>query len=438
VAVRGHGLPVFSKTNCDGDEKMGNRSILVVGGGISGLTAAVEASEAGAEVFLLEKNPYLGGRVAQLNQYFPKLCPPNCGLEINFKRIRQNPKIRVLTMAEVAEITGQEGNFEVKVKINPRYVNDNCTACGKCTEVCPVERPNDFNYGLDRTKAIYLPHIFAFPLKYAIDGQVCPKGDCGKCVEACPYNAIDLKMEPKTVTLQVGSIIWAAGWKPYDAAKIGYYGFGQYQNVITNVMMERLAAPNGPTQGKILRPSDGKPVEKVAFVQCAGSRDENHLPYCSGVCCLASLKQATYITEQNPNAKVSIFFIDIRALGKFEDFYAKVKEIGNITLIKGKAGDITEDPETKDLIVVAEDQVSLQVMKERFDLVVLATGMAPATRDEKAPVELVYDANGFVVTGQNVSGIYGAGCVCRPMDVAACVQDATAAALKAIQSTVGR
>ncbi|MEW6424384.1 MAG: CoB--CoM heterodisulfide reductase iron-sulfur subunit A family protein [Bacillota bacterium] len=417
---------------------MGNRSILVVGGGISGLTAAVEASEAGAEVFLVEKNPYLGGRVAQLNQYFPKLCPPNCGLEINFKRIKQNPKIRFFTMAEVAEVAGREGDFEVKVKVNPRYVNENCTACGKCAPACPVERPNDFNYGLDNTKAIYLPHLFAFPMKYAIDERVCLKNECGKCVEACPYNAIDLNMEPKTVTLQVGSLVWAAGWNPYDAAKIAYYGFGRYPNVITNVMMERLAAPNGPTQGKILRPSDGKPVEKVAFVQCAGSRDENHLPYCSGVCCLASLKQATYIKEQNPDAQIYIFFIDIRALGKFEDFYAQVKEIENITLVKGKAGDITEDPETKDLIVVAEDQVSLKVIKEKFDLVVLATGMAPATRDEKAPVDLVYDANGFIVSEQNTPGIYGAGCVGRPMDVAACVQDATAAALKAIQSTVGR
>ncbi|WP_027718701.1 CoB--CoM heterodisulfide reductase iron-sulfur subunit A family protein [Desulfovirgula thermocuniculi] len=415
---------------------MGNKSILVVGGGISGLTAAVEAAEVGYEVYIVEKNPYLGGRVAQLNQYFPKLCPPNCGLEINFRRIKNNPKIHFFTQAEVTGVSGQEGDLEVRVKINPRYVNENCTACGKCVEVCPAERENDFNYGLDKTKAIYLPHIFAFPLKYVIDSRACRGKECGKCLEACAYGAIDLDMQPKEMALKVGSIVWATGWNPYDASKISYYGFGRYKNVITNVMMERLASINGPTGGRIVRPSDGKPVEKVAFVQCAGSRDENHLPYCSGICCLASLKQATYVLEQNPAAQAYIFFIDIRALGKYEDFYARVKDNPNLHLIKGKAGEITEDPETKDLIVVAEDQVTQKLMKERFDMVVLATGMVPATREARPPVEMAFDGNGFVVGGAN--GVYGAGCVHRPMDVASCVQDATAAALKAIQSTLGR
>ncbi|MFZ5631912.1 MAG: FAD-dependent oxidoreductase [Bacillota bacterium] len=413
---------------------MVNKSILVVGGGISGLTAAIEAAEVGFQVYIVEKNPYLGGKVAQINQYFPKLCPPNCGLEINFKRIRSNPDIKYFTMAEVESVSGQEGNFDVTVKLNPRYVNENCTACGKCAEACPAERDNDFNYGLDKTKAIYLPHQFAFPMKYVIDPKACQAG-CSKCVEACQYGAIEPGMKAKTMKLNVGAVVWAAGWKPYDAEKLSYYGFGRFPNVITNVMMERLAAVNGPTGGKIVRPSDGKEISSIAFIQCAGSRDENHLRCCSTVCCMASLKQATYVREQYPGARIYIYYIDIRTRGKHEDFYVKVQNETNITFVKGKAGEIMEDPDTGELVIVAEDQLNQQLTEEKFDMVVLATGMAPATAEKKVPAGVSYDEDGFVSAG--VPGVYAAGCVKKPLDVAASVQDATAAALKAIQSVRG-
>lgn len=414
---------------------MANQSILVVGGGISGLTAAIEAAEVGFEVFIVEKNSYLGGKVTQINQYFPKLCPPNCGLEINFKRIRSNSNIHFFTMAEVEEVSGQEGDFEVTVRLNPRYVNENCTACGKCVEVCPAERPNEFNYGIDKTKAIYLAHEFAFPMKYAIDAGACQAG-CSKCVEACRYNAIESGMQPGIMKLNVGAIVWATGWKPYDAEKLSYYGLGRFPNVITNVIMERLAAVNGPTRGKIVRPSDGKEVNRIAFVQCAGSRDENHLRCCSAVCCMASLKQATYVREQYPDASIYFYYIDIRTRGRHEDFYVKVQNETNITFIKGKAGEITEDPATGDLIIVAEDQIAQQLTEEKFDMVVLATGMQPATAELKIPAEVSYDEDGFVAAGQ--AGICAAGCTRKPLDVAAAVQDGTAAALKAIQSVRGR
>ncbi|MHB8158468.1 MAG: FAD-dependent oxidoreductase [Desulfocucumaceae bacterium] len=415
---------------------MVNKSILVVGGGISGITAAIEAAEVGFEVYIVERNPYLGGKVTQINQYFPKLCPPNCGLEINFRRIKSNPGIRLLTMAEVESISGQEGNFEVSVKLNPRYVNENCTACGKCVEACPAERSNDFNYGLDKTKAVYLPHEFAFPFKYVIDAKACQEG-CNKCVEACQYGAIEADMQPRTMTINVGSIVWATGWKPYDAEKLTYYGFGRYPNVITNVIMERLAAVNGPTKGKILRPSDGKEINSIAFVQCAGSRDENHLQCCSSVCCMASLKQATYVREQYPDAKIVVYYIDIRARGKHEDFYVKVQNESNVTFIKGKAGEIVEDSATGQLVIIAEDQIAQQLSEEKYDMVVLATGMSPATAEQKVPAEMAYDVDGFV-EGTQTPGICAAGCVKKPLDVAAAVQDATAAALKAIQSVRGQ
>jgi len=414
---------------------MVNKSILVVGAGISGLTAAIEAAETGSEVFLVEREAYLGGRVARMNQYFPKLCPPNCGLEINFRRLKTERRLRFFTGAEVLGISGQEGDFSVTVRLNPRFVNENCTACGKCAEVCPVERPDDFNYGLDKTRAVYLPHSFAFPTRYVIDEEVCQGEKCAKCVEVCPAGAVELKMQPKEVTLKVGAIVWATGWEPYEAARISNYGFGRFPNVITNVMMERLASPIGPTGGKIKRPSDGREVERVAFVQCAGSRDENHLPFCSSICCLASLKQATYVLNANPRAQVAVYYIDIRALGKYEDFLARVQAEPNVTFIKGKPGEILEDRETGDVIVVAEDQLAQKITRERYDLVVLATGMAPAAGADMPLLRL--DERGFVAPDQ-VPGIYGAGCVKKPLDVASAVQDATSAALKAIQSTVRR
>lgn len=414
---------------------MANKSILVVGGGISGLTAALEAAEAGQQVYIVEKNPYLGGKVAQVNQYFPKLCPPNCGLEINFQRIRKNPRINFFTMAEVESVSGQEGNFDVTVKINPRFVSENCTGCNNCVDVCPAQRLNVFNYGMDKTKAIYLPHQFAFPMKYVIDMDACQGAQCGKCAAACAYDAIDLNMQPKTITLNVGAIVWATGWDAYDANKLSYYGFGQYDNVITNVMMERLAAIGGPTGGKITRPSDGKEINSIAFIQCAGSRDENHIKACSAVCCLASLKQATYVREQYPEAEIYIYYIDIRARGKYEDFYTKVEREANVKFIKGKAGEIKEDPATKQLIVIAENQVEQKVEERAYDMVVLATGMAPATAASKVPAEVAYDEDNFVISGSQ-PGIYAAGCVKNPLDVASAVRDATATALKAIQSTV--
>jgi len=195
-----------------------NGSILVVGGGISGLTTALEAAEVGYEVFLIEKNPYLGGRVAQLNQYFPKLCPPTCGLEINFRRIKENPLIKVLTMAEVEKVKGGPGSYDVTIRISPRYVNENCTCCGECAEACKTEVSNELNFGMDKIKGAYLPHEMAFPARYVISPRIIGTEAAEKCKEACKYDAIDLDMKTKTIDLKIGAIVWATGWEPYDAA----------------------------------------------------------------------------------------------------------------------------------------------------------------------------------------------------------------------------
>ncbi|MCX8036471.1 MAG: CoB--CoM heterodisulfide reductase iron-sulfur subunit A family protein [Candidatus Sumerlaeia bacterium] len=414
--------------------KSRSKAILVLGGGISGITTAVELAELGYEVYLAEQAASLGGRVALMNKYFPKLCPPACGLEINYQRIRKaHDKIKVLTLAKTVAISGQVGAFEATLDIQPRHVNEKCTACDDCAKVCPVERASENDYGMGKTKAIYLPHTMALPMRYVIDMKACKGKECAKCVEACKYGAIDLDMKSTRLTLNVGAIVVATGWVPNDASRITNLGFGTCANVITNVMMERLAAPNGPTQGKILRPSDGKPVQTAVFVQCAGSRDENHLPYCSSVCCLASLKQANYLREQNPESKAYVFYIDLRAGGIFEDFLTRMQSDPAIMVQKGKVAKVQEDPATRDLHIEVEDILGGGKLRMRADLVVLATGMVPGLRATPLPLQLACDEYGFCAADGQLPGIVPAGTAKGPTDVATAVQDATGAAIKAIQ-----
>jgi quinone-modifying oxidoreductase subunit QmoA len=277
-------------------------------------------------------------------------------------------------------------------------------------------------------------------MKYAIDESACRLTECAKCVEVCEYGAIDLTMQAKALTLKVGAVIIATGWTPYDASRIDNLGFGKYPDVITNVMMERLAAPNGPTKGKILRPSNGREVQSAVFIQCAGSRDLNHLGYCSGICCLASLKEATYLRERNPDARAHIFYIDLRAPGTYEFFSKKVLGDDHITITKGKVAKVSQEPGTGQLIVEAEDILSAEKTRLAVDLVVLASGMVSSLADGAMAGAVALDKDHFVVEDQSGEGIFAAGCAKAPVDVATSVQDATAAAALAIEAihTAGR
>jgi len=334
-------------------------------------------------------------------------------------------------MAEVERIEGNAGDYDVTVKVSPRYVReDACTLCDDCAKACPSERKDEFNFGLSKTKAVYLPHNMAFPASYVIDRDACPSG-CTACAEACKYGAVDLDQKEERHTFKAASVVAATGWAPYDASKIDNLGFGKYENIVTNVIMERLAAPNGPTGGKIIRPSDGHEIRSVVFVQCAGSRDENHLPYCSAVCCAASLKQATYVREQYPDAQITIFYIDIRTPARLEDFYNKVTDDENLELIKGKVAMVEEDPATRDILVTAEDALNGRKITRAANLLVLATGIVPQT--EGLPEGFELDEFRFVANAGGKKGLIGAGCVRRPEEVSATVQDATGAALKAFQ-----
>jgi quinone-modifying oxidoreductase subunit QmoA len=411
-----------------------NQTILVVGGGISGMTAALEAAECGKDVVLIEKNPTLGGRTALLYRYFPKLCHPTCGLEINLRRIKSNSRLRVLTLAEVTAIAGSRGDYTATVRLTPRYVNENCTACGACADAVSTLIGNPSNYNLNQMKAAYLPHAMAYPQRYVLDPSIIGTPEAEKAKAACKYNAIDLGMKEETIQLKAGAVIWATGWKPYDAAKIQPYGYDRFANVITSVEFERLADPHGPTGGKILRPSDGKEAKNVAFIQCAGSRDENHLRHCSRICCMASLKQTSYVRESfGADGKSTIYYIDIRAIDRFEDFYAKVLADPGVRFVKSKVAKIEEDQKTGDVMLHGVDTEGYHRYANRHDLAVLAIGMEPSVNAADIPAEIIADSSGFIENSAVNSGLFGAGCATNALDVNRAVQSATAAALRAIQ-----
>jgi quinone-modifying oxidoreductase subunit QmoA len=411
-----------------------NQTILVVGGGISGMTAALEAAETGKKVILVEKRPYLGGRVSQLHKYFPKLCHPTCGLEINQRRAKMNPNLTILTMTEVTDLSGEAGSYTAKVKFAPRYVNDKCTACGECAKVVEAEFDDEYNYGMSKRKGAYLPHLMAHPMQYVLDPRIIGTDDAQKAKDACKYDAIDLEDSENEVEFPCGAVIWATGWKPYDAAKIQPYGYDRFDNVVTNVEFERMADAKGPTGGKLIRPSDGKEAKNVAFIQCAGSRDRNHLYHCSRICCMASLKQATYVTDSyNDDAKVSIYYIDIRAIDRFEDFYQMVKDKEQVSFIKSKVASIVENSENGNPVLHGVDTEGYERYANEHDLVVLATGMEPSVSKDSFPVDIVINREGFIEPDEANGGVFAAGSASDALDVNRAVQHATGAALKAIQ-----
>lgn len=411
-----------------------NETILVVGGGISGMSAALEAAECGKQVILIEKSPSVGGRVNQLYKYFPKLCVPTCGFEINQRRLKANKNIRLLAMTEVTEVSGEAGNYSVTLKTAPRFVNENCTACGDCAAVVETEFDDEHNYGMSKRKGAYLPSRMAFPQRYVIDPRLIGTPDADKAKEACKYGAIDLDMQEETNTITVGAIIWATGWKPYDANKIQPYGYDRIDNVITSVEFERMMDPFGPTGGKLVRPSDGKEAKDVAFIQCAGSRDINHLKHCSRICCMASLKQSTYLREKfGDEGKAVIYYIDIRAIDRIDDFYQKVQADENVSFIKSKVARIDENKANGNPILRGVNTEGYDRYDNEHDLVVLAIGMEPSVPAGDFPIKVVVNEHGFIEQDESNGGIFAAGCSADALDVNRAVQSATASALRAIQ-----
>jgi quinone-modifying oxidoreductase subunit QmoA len=409
--------------------------LLVIGAGIAGVTAALEAAEMGSDVVLVEETPAIGGRVMRINNYFPKLCPPSCGMEINTRRLERNPRIRVMTSSKVAAAEKTDGGWAVTITTAPAYVNDKCTACGDCEKVCETTVPDPHNLEMSEAKAIRLPHLNAWPVRFVFDRNAVADAEAKKIADACTYGAIDLDATETNETIEIGAVVVATGWHPYPIENLDDLGGGTIDDVIANVQMERMASDSGPTGGKILRPSTNEPPQKVAFVQCAGSRDVNHLNYCSGICCLASLKQATYVKEQLPDAEVTMYYIDRRAPGRNEDFLLKVAEIEGVNLVKGKVGRIEQINGAVKLHV--EDVENVKLVEADADLVVLATGMVPNAADDDLALFTRKDEEGFILDDLD-SGVTVAGVARRPEDVASSVRDATGAAARAVIAAGGR
>jgi heterodisulfide reductase subunit A len=418
------------------------KPVLVVGGGIAGIQAAVDLSEQDIKTYLVEKTPSIGGRMAQLDKTFPTLDCAACILTPKMVSASKNPNIELLTYAEVQEVKGSSGDFKVKVLKKPRYVEiEKCLGCGECIAKCPVSVLSEFNLGMGKRKAIYWPFPQAVPLVSTIDPEHClyfTKGVCKVCQKFCPTEAIDFDQKPEEIELDVASIILATGFHLQDPLKVPEYGYGNHANVYTSLEFERLVSSTGPTEGEIVRASDKKHPDTVAFIQCVCSRDVRMNPNCSAFCCMASVKQAILAKEHLPNVECTVFYMDLRAFGKgYQEFYDRARTEFGIRFVRGRPAKIEEAPETKNLTLTYEDTEEGRLKKMRVNMVVLAVGV------EINPIEsfmhVPLDENGYIKLANPyldpvstaVDGIFVAGVVAGAKDIPDSVTQASAAAMRA-------
>ena len=417
------------------------RRALVIGGGIAGISAALDLADMQIETYLVEKSPTIGGRMAQLDKTFPTMDCSICIEAPKMVDVGKNKNIHLMTYSEVKEVDGYIGNFQVKIEQKPRYViADLCTGCGDCAEVCPIDVPNIFEEGLGPRKAIYVPMAQAVPAVYTIDLDACIL--CYKCVEACgPLEAINFAQEPEIVEVDVGTIIVATGYDTWDPTVIEEYGFGVYDNVTTMMEIERLHCAGGPTIGEFVRPSDGKTPKTLGLIQCVGSRDKRYNEYCSGFCCMYTIKNALLLRWLYPEIDITIFRIDIRTPGKgYEEFYERAREAG-VHFVQGRPAEIREIPETGNLIVRADNVALGKPMEYEFEMVGLATAAIASDGSEELARVLTVptDSHGFFLEAHPklkpidtaTEGIFLAGAAQGPKDIPQCVGQGSGAAGRA-------
>jgi len=421
------------------------KKAMVIGGGVAGIQAALDLADTGYQVYLVEKEPSIGGRMAQLDKTFPTMDCSICILAPKMSDAGRHPNIELLTNSEVTEVKGYIGNFRVKALKKPRHVTEECTACGDCARVCPITTPNEFDVGLATRRAIYTPFAQAVPSTYIIDRGLCVNKEniilCDKCIKACEARAIDFDMKPETVELEVGTIIVATGADIYDPTSLANYGYGKFPNVITSLEFERLINAGGPSGGNLIRPSDMQIPDTVAFIQCVGSRsDKGHL-YCSNVCCMNTIKDSLLVEEHWPDTKIYVFYVDIRAYGKgFEDLYKRAKKEG-VIFIRGLPAEILEDRKTDNLWLIGENTLQKELYKVNVGMVILSIGIEPRRDSEVVQRLLTLSSNpdGFFMEAHPklrpvdtpTGGVFLAGCAESPKDIKDSVTQASAAAARA-------
>ena len=420
------------------------KKAMVIGAGISGIQAALDIAESGYEVILVEKKPSIGGHMIQLSETFPTLDCSQCILTPKMVQVSKNKNIKLYVNSEVESVDGYVGNFKVKIKRKALYVDPvKCTMCDDCSDVCPVLVPSEHEEGLAWRKAIYIPFPQAIPATYTLDIDSCLGLDpiaCGKCRDKCEAGAINYDVKPEIFEEEVGAVVVATGYDLLPVEEMAEYGYGRYPDVISSLQFERILSATGPTGGDIKRPSDGKVPKEVVFVQCSGSRDpERHLPYCSKICCMYTLKHAKLYKHKVHDGQPYVFYIDIRAGGKrYEEFVQNAVSEDGILYVRGKVATIYQDQDK--MIVRGMDTISGKRIEVEADLVVLAMGMVPSfnARDLVKRLKLNVDEAGFLTEAHPKlrpveslqSGYFLAGAAQAPKDIPDAVSLASGTAAK--------